>query len=118
MNNDLILALKEAKQKDSYVALPDDFLSFCGVVPFTVEGKVVNSFGDVASLPVRYFSRLPYITDFSENEPLPYEYDQHRTFTALAAIYALNKHEYNVSQHLYLLGMGVNPNVASEQPSQ
>jgi Fic family protein len=26
MNNDLILALKEAKQKDSYVALPDDFL--------------------------------------------------------------------------------------------
>lgn len=30
MNNDLILALKEAKQKDSYVALPDDF--FCKLI--------------------------------------------------------------------------------------
>ena len=55
---------------------------------------------------VNYFARLPYVSGYSENASLPYEHDQYMTIAALAAIYALNKHEFNVSQDLMLLGMG------------
>ena len=100
------------------MTIPNDFLTFCGVVPVRVEGKVINSFGVSLSMPVRYLARLPYVTDFSENAELPYEQDQYMKIAQLAAIYALNKQEYNVSQHLALLGMGGSPDVSSEQFSQ
>lgn len=88
------------------MSLPDDFISFCGVVPLTVEGKTISFYGVSSPLPVRYFSRLQYVTNYSETAQLPYEQDQYMTIAALAAIYALNKHEYDVSQDLTLLGMG------------
>ena len=87
--------------------LPDEFLAFCGVVPVTLEDKTVTTFFPDITLPVRYFARLPYVTSYGENDTLPYEHDQYIAITALAAIYALNKHEYNISQDLMLLGMGV-----------
>ena len=87
--------------------LPDEFLAFCGVVPVTLEDKTVTTFFPDITLPVRYFARLPYVTSYGENDNLPYEHDQYIAITALAAIYALNKHEYNISQDLMLLGMGV-----------
>ena len=40
------------------------------------------------------------------NTNISYERDQDIAICALAAIYALNKHEYNVSQDLMLLGYG------------
>ena len=87
--------------------LPDEFIAFCGVVPVTVEDKTVTTFFPDITMPIRYFARLPYISGFSEDDALPYDNDQYMTIAALAAIYALNKHEYNVSQDLALLGMGV-----------
>lgn len=88
------------------MALPDDFISFCGVVPLIIEGNRVTFHDGVSSLPVRYFSRLPYVTGYAETAQLPYSKEQYITISALAAIYALNKHEYDVSQDLTLLGMG------------
>ena len=97
--------------------VPDDFIYFCGEIPASIEGKRIILYYNIEDMPVRYFARLPYVTSYSENEALPYDYDQYMTIIALAAIYALNKHEYNISQHLMLLGLGVQQN-AGEQLSQ
>lgn len=87
--------------------LPDDYLAFCGVVPVTVNGKVINYYNPNVSMPIRYLARLPYVTSTnSDTAELPYDEDQEIAIAALAAIYALNKHEYNVSQHLMLMGYG------------
>lgn len=88
------------------MALPEDFILFCGVVPVVIEGNRVTFHDGVSSLPVRYFSRLPYVTSYSETAQLPYSREQYITIAALAAIYALNKHEYDVSQDLSLLSIG------------
>ena len=102
----LDLRLVKHMQITDGMSLPDDFIAFCGVVPYTVEGRTVYAFGSPASLPVRYFARLSYVSGFDETSTLPYDKEQYITLTAMAAIYALNKHEYDVSQHLLLLGMG------------
>lgn len=94
--------------------LPADFLSFCGIVPIKVNGKVVNYYDPTVTMDVRYMARLPYVKDYYKEsgteQELPYEEDQAIAISALAAIYALNKNEYNVSQHLLLMGYGVKPN--------
>lgn len=97
--------------------LPDDYLAFCGVVPVTVNGKIVNYYNPAmaAKMPIRYLARLPYVTDFKDTDELPYDEDQSIAISALAAIYALNKHEANVSQDLMLLGYGVTGNGNSQQ---
>lgn len=95
--------------------LPSDFISFCGAVPVIIEGKNIRYFGESTTIPVRYFARLPYVTSYSDTATLPYDHDQAMTITALAAIYALNKHEFNVSQDLMLLGLGATQNGGSQQ---
>ena len=96
-------------------ALPDDFLAFCGAVPITVEGKTMTYYGESTDCNVKYLARLPYVTSFGDRVSLPYDNDQAMTITALAAIYALNKHEFNVSQDLMLLGLGAAQNGGSQQ---
>ena len=90
----------------SNMYLPDGFLMFCGLIPAQVEGNFLFYYGDMVNPTVKYFERLPYVSSYPETAPLPYEQDQYMTIAALAAIYALNKHEFNVSQDLLLLGMG------------
>lgn len=92
----------------SMTKLPTDFLKFAGNVPFEVVVDTVEFYGHPASaaIPVKYFARLPYVTAYTDSETLDYEHDQAMTIAALAAIFALNKHEFNVSQDLMLLGMG------------
>ncbi len=94
--------------------LPDDFLSFCGIVPLTLNGNVMSLYDTSMTMPVRYMARLPYVTSYTDTQELPYEQDQSIAITALGAIYALNKHEYNVSQHLLLMGYGVGSDVSSK----
>ena len=86
--------------------VPDDFIAFCGKIPASVEDKKVNFYVPVEDMKVKYFARLPYVSSYGEDDQLPYDNDQYMKITALAVIYALNKHEYNVSQDLVLLGMG------------
>ncbi len=86
--------------------LPSDFLALCGSAPVNVSNKVLTYYGDEAMMPVRYFARLPYVTNYGDTSALPYDRDQELAICALAAIYALNKHEYSVSQDLMLLGYG------------
>ena len=97
------------------MSVPSDFLAFCGIVPLTVEGKVINLYSGTSSIIARYYSRLPYVTSYSETAQLPYDQDQYIAIAALAAIYALNKHEYDVSQDLSLLSMGGTQNGATER---
>jgi len=86
--------------------LPDDFIIFAGAVPISTTGGIVSFYGPPLALPVRYFARLPYASAFGEGEEVPYRHDDMMAVAALAAVYALNKQEYNVSQDLALLGMG------------
>ena len=86
--------------------LPDDFIKFAGNVPLEVVIDHVEFYGRSESVPVKYFARLPYVTAYEDDEDLPYAHDQAMSIAALAAIYALNKHEFNVSQDLTLLAMG------------
>ncbi len=92
--------------------LPEDYLAFCGVVPVTVNGKIVNYYNPAiaAIMPIRYFARLPYVTYYNETATLPYDEDQAIAICSLAAVYALNKHEADVSQDLALLGYRVSAN--------
>ena len=87
-------------------SLPDDYLKLCGTVPVEVSDGEVMYYGDEDNMPVRYFARLPYVSSYGATSRLPYQRDQEIAICALAAIYALNKHEYNVSQDLMLLGYG------------
>lgn len=85
-------------------SLPEDFLFLCGAVPITVADKTIYlEYGD-AEIPAKYFARLPYVSSYGMDETLPYEVDQYIGIISLAAIYALNKNEYNVTQDLMLLG--------------
>lgn len=104
--------VKETNLSDG-ATLPTDYLAFCGMIPVKVLGNKIKFY--VASggpVAVRYFARLPYVTDYGETEKLPYESDQAIAISALAAIYALNKHEYNISQHLMLMGYGAASNAS------
>ena len=94
--------------------LPLDFISFCGQVPITFEANVMNYYGEATNFKVRYFARLPYVSSYGDKATLPYENDQANTIMALAAIYFLNKHEFNVSQDLMLLGYGAVQNGNAE----
>lgn len=87
--------------------VPDDFLFFAGSVPVPVVGGVVRVYGPPLALPARYFARLPYISAYGEQDELPHRHDDVMQIAALAAVYALNKQEYNVTQDMALLGMTV-----------
>ena len=100
-------------------AIPEDFLGFAGVIPMNIDNGIMIFYGENNSLPVRYFARLPYVTSYGANDELPYQDDQQITIAALAAIYSLNKHEYNISQDLLLMGgIGASNNAAVEQQTQ
>ena len=102
--------VKETNLSDG-ASLPADYIAFCGAMPVRVIGNKIKFYiSGVRPIAVRYFARLPYVTDYGDTVQLPYETDQSTAITALAAIYALNKHEANVSQDLMLLGYGVSSN--------
>ena len=98
--------------------LPNDFLSLCGAVPINIESGIIHYYGDASTLPVRYFARLPYVSGYSENATLPYDNDQYMNILQLGAVYALNKHEFNVAQDISLLGLGALPNADTKQQAQ
>ena len=106
--------MKEADVTDGST-LPEDYISFCGGMPVKVLGRTVKFYIPAQSISVRYFARLPYVNSVGDGEELPYEEDQAIAICALAAIYALNKHEYDISRHLLLLGYGADH--ASQQSS-
>lgn len=110
-----IRLMKEAEISDGGI-LPGDYLRFCGAIPVKVLGKKVKYYiPSTSPMAVRYLARLDYVTDYGEDDELPYEEDQQIAISALAAIYALNKHGDEISNDLILLGYGVVNNVAGQQ---
>ena len=100
------------------MAIPTDFLGFAGLVPISTADNAFRFYGHTSTLAIKYFARLPYVSSFSDSDTLPYQHDQELTIAALAAIYALNKHEYEVSQDLYLLSMRGVPSGTANQQAQ
>ena len=98
--------------------VPDDFLALCGAVPVNINSNVINFYGEGSPMTVRYFARLPYVSSYSDSAALPYEHDQYMNILSLAAAYALNKHEFNVSQDLALLGLGALHNADAQQQTR
>ena len=94
--------------------IPEDFLKFCGRVPVSVMDNKLTYYGESGGLSIKYFARLPYVTAYGDEDDLPYSHEAEMFIISLAAIYALNKHEYDVSQHLLLLGYGGVGNVAGQ----
>lgn len=107
--NDLRL-VKTLTLTGNTAAIPNDFLKFCGAVPLDITNKTLTYYGEASNLPIKYFARLPYVTEYGENQALPYDRDAEITIATLAAIYALNQYEFDVSQDLLLLGYGANTN--------
>lgn len=116
-NNKDVRLMKEISVLDGH-KIPDDFLSFCGLIPLKVIGGKFRFYSaSDDAITVQYMARLPYVTDgkYNDDDVLPYDHDQCMAITALAAVYALNKNEANVTQDLLLLGYGVNQNVNNQQ---
>lgn len=112
-NGDIRL-MKEVEISDGE-KLPADYLRFCGAIPVKVIGKTVKFYiPSETPMKVRYMARLGYVTECKEDEELPYETDQQIAISALAAIYALNKQELPISQHLLLMGYGTNEPASKE----
>jgi len=99
-----IRLLKEAALTNGDL-LPEDYIAFAGNIPMMVVHGYVRWLHHRRA-PARYFARLPYVSSYEDEDELDYQQDQEIAVAALAAIYALNKHEYSVSQDLMLLGMG------------
>ncbi|MBQ7665779.1 MAG: hypothetical protein IJS42_03590 [Synergistaceae bacterium] len=95
--------------------VPNDFIALCGAVPVNINSGVISFYGEGSPMNARYFARLPYVSSYSDTATLPYEHDQYMNILSLAAAYALNKHEFNVSQDLALLGLGGVQNADSQQ---
>ncbi len=95
--------------------LPTDYLAICGAVPVTITGKTITYYGETPVMPVKYFARLPYVSNCGMDSELGYDSDQCTGIISLAAVYVLNKQEYNVSQDLALLGYGGAMNANAEQ---
>ena len=95
--------------------VPNDFIALCGAVPVNINSGVISFYGEASPMNARYFARLPYVSSYSDTATLPYEHDQYMNILSLAAAYALNKHEFNVSQDLALLGLGEVQNADSQQ---
>ena len=98
-------------------ALPEDFLVFCGAVPVNIEGGVISYYGE-DDMQVKYFARLPLVTSYASTDTLPYNNDECIKIASLGAIYAQNKHNYNVSQDLSLFANGVMNNANTTKQAQ
>lgn len=92
--------------------LPKDFIKFCGNVPVDIEGGTIRYYGEAETIgqiggnPVKYFARLPLVSEYSGDSDLPYNNQQCIQIIEIARIYAMNKQEYNVKQDVMLVTHG------------
>jgi hypothetical protein len=92
----------EARDADP---LPADWIAFAGNVPVRVVDGIIDLYGPIAA-PIRYFARLPLPSALGLEGDLGGNLEDQRLYIGIAAAYALNKHEFDVSQDLMLLGQG------------
>ena len=78
------------------MAVPDDFLSPVGVVPVHINGGLFVIDDGSASVPARYWKKLPYVAAMDDTMPLPDWYMP--VISRAAAIFALNRNEYQIDQ--------------------
>jgi hypothetical protein len=87
-------------------SLPEDYIAFCGMVPLSVSEGRVQFYGPFQSREARYFRRYRLPSTLGLSDELDGDAPDQRTIVGLAAAFALNKHEFDVSQDLKLLLIG------------
>lgn len=87
---------------DGTTGLPENFVSFVGLVPVRILGSVCESYGQ-NPMTVQYWARLPYPSEFGEDDALSMTREQAMLVVAYAVICAQNKNEFDVSQDISLL---------------
>jgi hypothetical protein len=86
--------------------LPPDLIAFCGMVPLDAVNGSVSFYGSFGGATVKYFRRYKLPSAMAFTDEMDGETRDQRLIVGLAAVYALNKHEFNVSQDLTLLALG------------
>jgi hypothetical protein len=86
--------------------LPADLIKFCGIVPLSVEDGRVSFYHAFRNLTLKYFRRYKLPSKMEFTDEMDGETRDQRLIVGLAAAYALNKHEFDVSQDLTLLALG------------
>ncbi|GHV57161.1 hypothetical protein FACS1894216_21570 [Synergistales bacterium] len=86
--------------------LPSDFIRFAGLVPFDVTDNIIRYYWDVSPLRAKYYRRGRHFSAMVPEEETGYNLKDERRLAAMCAIYALNKHEFDVSQDIQLLLAG------------
>lgn len=87
---------------DGLTDMPDDFVSFVGLVPVRVMGRVCESY-EYNPMTAQYWARLPYPSAFDEDDELPVTREHALLIIAYAVICAQNKNEFDISQDMALL---------------
>ena len=78
------------------MAVPGDFLSMVGVVPVHINGGLFVIDDGSLSIPARYWKKLSYVAAMDDTMPLPDWYMP--VISRAAAIFALNRNEYQIDQ--------------------
>jgi hypothetical protein len=95
------LMIQERVFKDGDT-LPDGFLRTVGKYPLKVTGTTINLFDATKPLKVRFYAELELLKDDSGD--MPFTNDAINEWVVkLAAIYAQNQNEYDVSQDKQLM---------------
>jgi hypothetical protein len=82
--------------------LPDDFVAFAGKVPASVVGRGAKPYA-AAPLNALYWARLERFSSLGMTAQAPYTHEQALLIVEAAAMFALNKNEYDISQDMTLL---------------
>jgi hypothetical protein len=100
---------KEMETEAGENLLPDDFVALVGNVPARISGRKLTAESGGA---LRYWAKLPLPSASGEKEGLPYTREQELLMTDIAAVLALNRNEYDVSQDMAIFS-GISKGIAA-----
>lgn len=88
------------------VGLPPGFVKFVGKVPVAIKGNLLEPYPGIGG-EFAYWARVPHPSSFGPDDTLPYDRDIALVIADVARLFAQNKNEFDISQDLSLLNLGV-----------
>lgn len=106
LNKSLIAAdspfmVKEANFTNNML-LPSDYERACGQYPYRIVGGKIKLLSGT-SLPVQYLAHKPRVVTVNDSIDFPNQYQS--ALTQVAAMFALNRNEYEIKQDETLLSL-------------
>jgi hypothetical protein len=103
--SNLLVSIKYELMVDEFVcsgsvSLPSDYISMVGKEPVYFKNGTVYGY-DSNPITIRYWKSMPHISLVTETIPFPDIFND--LIIQIVSIYALNAHEFDVSQDLKLL---------------